>query len=107
MWIFTYFLHLFNSGLDIKPIVEFLEKIGVPKFMLDPMKKESVGYLAAAFLLYKLVAPARYATIIYVSIKMIRILVRKGLIRPMPSKDKIKSMIQTQVAKSKQRLKRD
>ena len=82
-------------------MLNLLKTFGLSSKITDPLASGTLGNIAIALLLYKIATPARYAVTIFVTIKMIKILVRKGMIKPIPSKAKIKNMIQESVTRIK------
>jgi hypothetical protein len=85
----------------VKPLLEkikpFVEKLSLPEFIKKPLTSDhsstSVGYLAIALLLYKLVTPARYAVTVFSSIYAVKYFVQRGLIKAAPTGHQIKAQV--------------
>ncbi len=85
----------------MKPLLEkikpFVEKSPLPEFIKKPLTSDhnsaSVGYLAIALLLYKLVTPARYAVTVFTSIYAIKYFVQRGLIKAAPTGHQIRAQV--------------
>ncbi|RWS26069.1 uncharacterized protein B4U80_07935 [Leptotrombidium deliense] len=92
---------LARSGLDINVLLERAEKIGIPKKVLHALKESELGNFAVAALLYKIITPVRYMVTAAGTLWTIKIGVRKGWIKPVPSKSQIKTMFQENVSKDK------
>lgn len=67
-----------KAGLDFVPL---LEKTSLPEKYIEPLKKGNVGNLAQAAVLFKIVAPLRYATTLAVTRSTIRQLRKRGMIK--------------------------
>lgn len=63
IWFGTFF-GATKAGLDFVPL---LEKTSLPEKYIEPLKKGNVGNVAQALVLYKLVAPLRYASTLAVT----------------------------------------
>lgn len=90
MW-YGGFYYTVSSGVDI---INILETIGVSDKLLSPLRESSAGYFALAFALYKLVTPLRYAVTVGGTTFAIRKLTGLGWIKPVPSRERIKEMLQ-------------
>lgn len=67
-----------KAGLDFVPL---LEKTSIPEKYVEPLKKGSIGNLAQAAVLFKIVAPFRYATTLAVTRSTIRHLRKRNIIK--------------------------
>ncbi|XP_013133953.1 PREDICTED: uncharacterized protein C18orf19 homolog A isoform X2 [Papilio polytes] len=85
------FYYAVRSGVDV---IGLLESLNISEKLLTPLKESSAGYFALAFALYKLVTPLRYAVTVGGTTYAIRKLQALGWIRPVPSRERIKEMIQ-------------
>lgn len=65
-------------GLDFVPI---LEKSSIPPKYIEPLKQGNVGNIAQAFLVYKIIAPLRYASTLAVTGTAIKYLRKRGMIK--------------------------
>ncbi|RWS00695.1 hypothetical protein B4U79_06563, partial [Dinothrombium tinctorium] len=92
--IFGFLFLIAKSGVDVEVLVEYGKRIGIPEVMLNPLKVSGLGNIAIALVLYKLITPLRYAVTVAGTLGAIKIGIRKGWVKPMPSRDKMKSMIQ-------------
>ncbi|XP_030758331.1 uncharacterized protein C18orf19 homolog A-like [Sitophilus oryzae] len=82
------FYYLAYSGVDIPALLElmnFSEKI------VNSMRNSSMGYVAIAYALYKIVTPLRYAVTLGGTTVTIQYLKKLGYIKPMPT-DRLKKM---------------
>lgn len=86
---FGSFFYLATCGVDVVPLLEFA---GLPESVISPLRKSGLGYIAAASAMYKLATPARYAVTLGGTSVAIRQLVKRGLIKPMPSGDQLRQM---------------
>lgn len=82
--LFSYF-----SGVDIIGVLEYLS---FPEKLINPLRDSHLGHIAVAYLLYKLATPARYTVTLGGTTFAIKKGIEKGLIKPMPSKDKLVQM---------------
>lgn len=67
-----------KAGLDFVPA---LEKTSLPEKYIAPLKKGNLGNVAQALVLYKIVAPLRYASTLAVTRSTIRYLRKRGLVK--------------------------
>lgn len=67
-----------KAGLDFVPV---LEKTSLPEKYIEPLKRGNMGNVAQALVLYKIVAPLRYATTLAVTRSTIRYLRKTSLIK--------------------------
>ncbi|KAJ0182010.1 hypothetical protein K1T71_002732 [Dendrolimus kikuchii] len=88
---FGSFYYTVRSGVDI---IGLLETVGFSETILEPIKNSKAGYFAFAFALYKLVTPLRYAVTVGGTTYAIRRLTALGWIKPVPSRERIKEMLQ-------------
>jgi hypothetical protein len=80
----------FFSGVDVVPL---LEKLGVPEKIIAPVRKSGASaYVAAAYAIYHLISPLRYAVTLGLTTLTITYLKRFGYIKPVPSSKRIKEM---------------
>lgn len=87
---------LFFSGIDIVPFLEF---INLPEKLIEPLRNSSLGYIAVASAFYKLATPARYMVTLGGTTVAVKILTKRGLIKPVPTKEQIKTIIQNKLKK--------
>ncbi|XP_064467758.1 uncharacterized protein C18orf19 homolog B-like [Ornithodoros turicata] len=92
---FGSFYYSATCGVNVVPL---LEAIGIPDVLVDPLRNSGLGHLATASAMYKLATPARYAVTLGATSVTIRQLSRRGLIKPMPTKDQIKQMIKDKIS---------
>ncbi|KAG8184247.1 hypothetical protein JTE90_019486 [Oedothorax gibbosus] len=90
------FYYAATQGLDIIP---FLEYVRLPEFLIEPLRNSSLGHIAVASALYKLATPARYMVTLGASSSAVKLLVKRGLIRPAPTKAQLKTIIQNKMKK--------
>uniref|UniRef100_T1KWA4 DUF1279 domain-containing protein n=1 Tax=Tetranychus urticae TaxID=32264 RepID=T1KWA4_TETUR len=101
LWLGTFYLIAANGY--VKPFVSKLSDFGVPETIAKALESDKMGTLAIAIVIYKLATPARYAVSIAGTVKAIKILLRRGMIKPVPPKDKLKEIVLKKVyEKSKQ-----
>lgn len=77
VWFGTFF-GATKAGLDFVPL---LEKTSLPQKYIDPLKKGNMGNVAQALVIYKLVAPVRYATTLGLTRTAIKILRKRDIIK--------------------------
>uniref|UniRef100_A0A131X7X2 Putative conserved plasma membrane protein n=1 Tax=Hyalomma excavatum TaxID=257692 RepID=A0A131X7X2_9ACAR len=87
---FGSFFYLATCGVDVVPIMEYL---GLPESIISPLRKSGLNYIATASAMYKLATPARYAVTLGGTSIAIRILVKRGLIKPMPSGGQLRQLL--------------
>lgn len=82
-----------SSGFDVPGL---LRKISTPEWVMEKVTKSSAGYVALAYAMYKIITPIRYTVTLAGTTLMIRILVKRGLIRPIqiPSRRELKKRMQ-------------
>ncbi|XP_054711613.1 protein FAM210A-like [Uloborus diversus] len=95
LW-FGGFYYAAKSGLDIIP---FLEYINVPEQFIKPLRNSSLGHIAVASAFYKIATPARYMVTIGGTTFAVKFLTKRGLIRPVPTKAELKTMLQNKLKK--------
>lgn len=88
---FGMFFYASKSGFDIVPYLEWFE---VSETVIRPFRSSSLGHVAIAWMLYKVATPARYTVTLGGTTMTIKILTKRGLIKPMPSKENIKAIYQ-------------
>lgn len=86
----------FFSGIDIIPFLEF---INLPETFIEPLRNSSLGYIAVASAFYKLATPARYMVTLGVTTVAVKILTKRDIIKPAPTKEQIKTIIQNKLKK--------
>jgi Protein of unknown function (DUF1279) len=96
------------SGVDI---VGMLEYYNFNETITKHLKDSHLGHIAVAYFLYKIATPARYTVTLGGTTFAIRFLSKRGIIKPMPSKDQLvqiykdkKDDLQQKVADKKQEL---
>ncbi|CAK1550108.1 unnamed protein product [Leptosia nina] len=85
------FYYAVRSGVDA---VSLLESIGVSEKLMEPLKQSGAGYFAFTFALYKAATPLRYAVTLGGTTYAINKLTAIGWIKPVPSRERIKEMLQ-------------
>lgn len=74
------------SGVDI---VGLLERYEFNESIVSHLKNSKLGHVAIAYFLYKVATPARYTVTLGGTTFAIKFLSKRGIIKPMPSKDKL------------------
>lgn len=87
---FGSFFYLATCGVDVVPIMEYL---GLPESVISPLRKSGLNYIATASAMYKLATPARYTVTLGGTSVAIRVLVKRGLIKPMPTRGELRQML--------------
>lgn len=89
---FSSFYYLAKSGVDIASL---LESIGAGEKLVEKLRNSNstMGYIAIAYALYKIATPVRYTVTLGGTTISIKYLKDWGYIKPIPPKDKIKSII--------------
>ncbi|XP_065281397.1 uncharacterized protein C18orf19 homolog B [Dermacentor albipictus] len=87
---FGSFFYLATCGVDV---VQILEYLGLPESIISPLRKSGLNYIATASALYKLATPARYTVTLGGTSIAIRLLVKRGLIKPMPTRGELRQML--------------
>ncbi|CAN7992403.1 unnamed protein product [Ixodes hexagonus] len=87
---FGSFYYVATCGVDVVPLLEY---VGLPETVISPLRKSGLGYIAAASAMYKLATPARYTVTLGATSVSIRLLVKRGLIKPMPSSNQLRQML--------------
>ncbi|GIY51172.1 protein FAM210A [Caerostris darwini] len=90
------FYYAAKSGIDIIPILEY---ISLPEVLIEPLRSSSLGHIAVASALYKLATPARYMVTLGGTTFAVKFFTKRGLIRPVPTKAEIKTIIQNKLKK--------
>lgn len=90
------FYYAASCGLDIVP---FLEYINLPEKFIEPLRNSALGYIAVASAFYKLATPARYMVTLGGTTFATKFLIKRGLIRPVPTKSELKTIIQKRLKK--------
>lgn len=91
---FGSFFYLATCGVDVVPILEFL---GLPESVISPLRKSGLNYIATASAMYKLATPARYTVTLGGTSIAIRALVKRGLIKPMPTGGELRQMLRDKI----------
>nr|XP_021185940.2 uncharacterized protein C18orf19 homolog B [Helicoverpa armigera] len=90
---FGSFYYIVRSGVDVLAV---LQALGVSETIIGPLRDSAAGYFAVALALYKLATPLRYAVTIGGTTLTIRKLKAIGVIKPVPSRERIKEIFQEQ-----------
>ncbi|XP_038222203.1 uncharacterized protein C18orf19 homolog A [Zerene cesonia] len=85
------FYYAVRSGVDV---ISLLESLGISEKLMEPLKKSEAGYVALTFALYKAATPLRYAVTLGGTTYAINKLTAIGWIKPVPSRERIKEMLQ-------------
>ncbi|KAI1285221.1 hypothetical protein HDE_11737 [Halotydeus destructor] len=93
LWFGSLFLLAKSGAIDL---VKLLEAFSVPDVIVKPLRNPNLGSLAVAAAMYKVVSPARYLSTVTITVPLIKALVRRGKIKPVPKKGEIKKMMQDQ-----------
>ncbi|XP_074602921.1 protein FAM210A [Brevipalpus obovatus] len=97
-------LYFIASLGGIASIVGPLRSFGFPESILEKLEKsEKLGAIAITLILYKIVSPLRYFLVVYLMIFSAKHLVRRGLIKPFPSKKDLQQMIKNKVNQVKEK----
>ena len=78
-----------------------MEKLQIPEVLVKPLRSPSVGHVAVALALYKIVSPLRYLSTVGLVVPVIKLLVRMGKIKPVPSRENIKRMVTNRIRKKR------
>ncbi|CAG4944105.1 unnamed protein product [Colias eurytheme] len=90
MWLGGFY-YAVRSGVDV---ISLLESLGISEKLMEPLKKSEAGYFALTFALYKAATPLRYAVTLGGTTYAINKLTLIGWIRPVPSRERLKEMLQ-------------
>ena len=101
VWFSSLYL-LAKSGIKID-IDAILDLNILPESLAKALKNGSLGSLALALALYKVVSPFRYMSTVYIAVPTIRVLVRRGIIKPIP-KLTSSSKIQREISNIRNRI---
>ena len=82
-------IYFIFSGFDI---VGWLEQLGLSETIIRPFKSSSLGFIAVAYLMYKLATPARYTVTLGGTNLAIRYLRKVGKMTPVPEGDRIREL---------------
>lgn len=85
------FYYLASSGVDIPAM---LEAMNFSERIANSMRHSSMGYVAITYGLYKIATPARYAVTLGGTTVSIQYLKKWGYIKPIPSKERLKEMLE-------------
>lgn len=77
------------SGVDI---IGILEHYNFSETLIKPVRDSKLGHIAIAYLLYKIATPGRYAVTLGSTTFAIKFLSKRGIIRPIPNRDKLVQM---------------
>lgn len=69
-----------------------MEQLNFSDKLINPLRDSHLGHIAVAYILYKVATPARYTVTLGGTTFAIRVLSQRGIIKPMPSKDKLVQM---------------
>jgi hypothetical protein len=72
--------------------------------LISPFRDSRLGHFAVAYLLYKIATPARYTITLGGTTFAINFLSQRGIIRPMPSKDKLVQMYKDRKEEMQQKV---
>ncbi|KAK0062659.1 protein FAM210A [Biomphalaria pfeifferi] len=105
-WFSSLYLSV-RSGLDIVP---YLEKWNISEKVISPFRSGGLGSLAVTLLLYKMIAPVRYASTLGGTNLAIKYLRREGKMKEIPQEDRLRSLYkegkENLKTKSKARIKK-
>lgn len=73
-------------GVDI---IGLLEYYGFSEKVINPLRDSKLGHIAVAYLCYKIATPLRYTVTLGGTTVSIKYLVKKGYIKPVPSKEEL------------------
>ncbi|XP_034828102.1 uncharacterized protein C18orf19 homolog A [Maniola hyperantus] len=85
------FYYCVSSGVDV---VNLMESMGISEKLLTPLRETGAGYFALALACYKLITPLRYAVTVGATTYAINRLTAFGWIKPVPSRTRLKEMLQ-------------
>ncbi|CAD0195999.1 unnamed protein product [Chrysodeixis includens] len=89
---FGSFYYAVRSGVDIFGL---LQSLGISDTLIAPLKDSTAGYFALTLALYKLASPLRYAVTVSGGTTIaIKKLTAIGLIKPVPSRERLKEILQ-------------
>lgn len=96
-----YILIFYTFRIDVEPWIEkarpYLNKLPIPAALLEkinqPNAAQSLGYVAVALLMFKIAGLLRYVTTIALTGYSIKLLLMRGIIKPMPTRAEIKRRI--------------
>jgi hypothetical protein len=91
-----------EEGVDITP---WLETLHFPQSVIDYLRsvdKHTIKNVAVSLALYKILTPVRYMVTVGFTVPSIKFLVRRELIKPVPSRARIKAMINQRIPLKKQ-----
>ncbi|XP_046577429.1 uncharacterized protein C18orf19 homolog A-like [Haliotis rubra] len=77
------------SGVDIVPL---MEQLGLSETLIKPFRAGGLGFVALAYLMYKLATPARYTVTLGGTNMFIRYMRRSGKMDPIPEGEKIRNL---------------
>jgi Protein of unknown function (DUF1279) len=88
-----------------------LEYYNFSDTIIRPLRDSHLGHIAVAYFLYKIATPARYTVTVGGTTFAIKFLSKRGIIKPMPTKDQLvqiykdkKDDLKLKVADKKQEL---
>lgn len=70
--------------------------MGFSERIVSHFRESKAGYIAVAYALYKIATPIRYTVTLTGTTFSIKYLTKYGYIKPVPSKEKMKEMYETQ-----------
>lgn len=91
----------FFSGVNIVGILEYYE---FNEKIVNHLKNSHLGHIAIAYFLYKVATPARYAVTLGSTTFAIKFLSQRGIIKPMPSRDKLVQIYKDKKDDMKQKM---
>ncbi|XP_046356569.2 uncharacterized protein C18orf19 homolog A-like [Haliotis rufescens] len=77
------------SGVDIVPL---MEQLGLSETLIKPFRAGGLGFVALAYLMYKLATPARYTLTLGGTNMAIRYMRRSGKMEPIAEGEKIRNL---------------
>lgn len=77
------FYYLSKSGVDI---IALLQSLHVSDVLVEKFQDSNMGHYAIAYLCYKIITPIRYAVTLGGTTVSIKYLVKRGYIKPVPTK---------------------
>lgn len=89
------------SGVDI---VGLLERYEFNESIVSHLKNSKLGHVAIAYFLYKVATPARYTITLGGTTFAIKFLSKRGIIKPMPSRDKLVQIYKDKKVEVNQRV---
>ena len=88
-----------KEGFDLIPLLEKFHAPDAVVHFFQQFSKQAVKDLAVALAFYKVLTPLRYMATVACTVPSIKFLVRRELIKPVPSRQRLKEIIQTKRGK--------